>query len=115
MLPDSQCEHDGCFQFTKIKDKRRLVVEIEDQSQKWEPHSCDQFEAEHSTWAAHLASYIGMDEQGQAKTLHRFRDFLRRQKKILYPAKIHLLIQCGVSGTISLAGNKNYVGRPPRN
>ena len=79
VLPDSQCEHVGCFQFTKVEDGRCLVNEIQDEIQNWSL-SNDPSEAELGTWAAHLASYIGMVELGQTKTLRRFRDFLRQQK-----------------------------------
>ena len=73
------CEHVGCFQFTKVEDGRCLVNEIQDEIQNWSL-SNDPSEAELGTWAAHLASYIGMVELGQTKTLRRFRDFLRQQK-----------------------------------
>jgi hypothetical protein len=53
-------EHNGCLQFTKIEDERCLVVENEDQIQNGSL-GYDQSEAEFGTWAAHLASYIGMD------------------------------------------------------
>ena len=69
---DSQCEHVGCFQFTKVEDGRCLVSEIQDEIQNWSL-SNDPSEAELGTWAAHLASYIGMDELGQTKTLRKFR------------------------------------------
>ena len=95
VLPDSQCEHVVFFQFTKIEDGRCLVNEIQDEIKNGSL-SNDPSEAEFGTWAAHLASYMGMDELGQT-------------------TKMKLLIRCGVSGTVSLARNKNLVGRPPRN
>jgi hypothetical protein len=84
LLPDRKCGHVGCFQFTKIEDGRCLVDDIQDEIQNLSL-SNDQSEAEFGTWAAHLASYIGMDEPGQRKTLHRFRGFLRQQKHINVP------------------------------
>ena len=61
LLPDRKCGHVGCFQFTKIEDGRCLVDDIQDEIQNLSL-SNDQSEAEFGTWAAHLASYIGMDE-----------------------------------------------------
>jgi len=84
LLPDSQCEHVGCFQFTKIEDGRCLVDEIQDEIQNGSL-SNDQSEAEFGIWAAHLASYIGMGELGQTKTLRRFRNFLRQQNQVSVP------------------------------
>ena len=84
LLPDSQCQHVGCFKFTKIEDGRRFVGEIQDEIENGRI-SNGQSVAEFGTWAAQLASYIGMDESEQTKTLRRFRNFLRQQKHFSVP------------------------------
>ena len=78
VLPDSQCE--PCWLLPIYKNRGRKVPCCQNGSL-----SNDQSEAEFGTWAAHLASYIGMVELGQTKTLRRFRDFLRQQKQVSVP------------------------------